>query len=433
MKILIARTDVIGDMVLTTPVFAAVKKKYPNAEIYVLCQPLTVPLLDGNPYITGIIEETHHQLLKQARELRTYCFDIFIGVWENPYYALLSLLARIPLRVGFATSLLSWLLYTHTKRFAWKDATMLQIDANLSVLALLGIVATSVLFPPMLFVSVPKKERKIVIAVGARGAHKLWRPEGFIEVIRHLLITTTYQIVLIGGSEERAIGTAIAKQIPDRTRVDNRVGILNLTQTIKEIGSAAYFIGADSGPMHIAAAYCVPVIGLYITKNQKPMRWPPFHTCHVIIRAQYACPYVCRSSRCTLSICTNGILVEQILRSFDQLQQGSGYLDDAVYWQQQGFSILVVGNEPAVLEIIGAQLKTYNWKAVSVTTQIRQLRSIIVERNVNVVHFVDGAQSLKRWLLQQWVSNLLPSYPLFVYSSDINHVLDSYVEGFKKI
>ena len=55
-KILIIRLDRIGDMVMTTPIFRALKEKWPDAQITVLTNPVNQNIVINNPFIDCILE-----------------------------------------------------------------------------------------------------------------------------------------------------------------------------------------------------------------------------------------------------------------------------------------------------------------------------------------------------------------------------------------
>src|SRR3989344_9534756 len=53
-KILVIRLDHAGDMLMTTPVFRALKKEFPNAELCVLCRPFVKSLIENNKNVSQI-------------------------------------------------------------------------------------------------------------------------------------------------------------------------------------------------------------------------------------------------------------------------------------------------------------------------------------------------------------------------------------------
>lgn len=58
MKILIIRRDNIGDLICTTPLFAAIRRQHPTAYIAALVNSYNAPAIDGNPYLDAIFAYT---------------------------------------------------------------------------------------------------------------------------------------------------------------------------------------------------------------------------------------------------------------------------------------------------------------------------------------------------------------------------------------
>src|SRR3990167_6925024 len=82
MKILIIRFSSIGDIVLTTPVIRAIKKKYPSAELHYLIKNNYLPVIQHNPYIHKIF--TYSGTLKWLLlELRKEKYDYLIDLQNN--------------------------------------------------------------------------------------------------------------------------------------------------------------------------------------------------------------------------------------------------------------------------------------------------------------------------------------------------------------
>ena len=55
-RILIVRTDRIGDVILSTPVIKNLRNSFPDAYIAFMCRPYTKEIVEGNPYLDEVIE-----------------------------------------------------------------------------------------------------------------------------------------------------------------------------------------------------------------------------------------------------------------------------------------------------------------------------------------------------------------------------------------
>ena len=116
-RILVVRTDRIGDVILTLPVIAALRHKFVHAHITLLMRHYTADIVQGNPDINEIIYDDEGDkeipLLHQIQNIRAKKFDVVIVVKPSWRLALLFFFAGIPLRVGTGYRLYSFLLKVH--------------------------------------------------------------------------------------------------------------------------------------------------------------------------------------------------------------------------------------------------------------------------------------------------------------------------------
>ena len=126
----------------------------------------------------------------------------------------------------------------------------------------------------------------IVIHPGSARAEKYWLPERWAEVITYCQRELGRRCVLTGGRDafERGhlarVGAALAasgQTCPDLS------GLLDLTTLAAVLAAAALFIGVDSGPMHLAAAWRRPQIVLFGPTN--PFHWRPRHPLARVLQA----------------------------------------------------------------------------------------------------------------------------------------------------
>ena len=112
-RILITRLRFIGDVVLTTPVIRALRKRYPASEIFYLAEHGPVDILDGHPDLNGLIRLDRARIdglpsvarfmahIRFLAELRARGFDLVIDLFGNPRSALLTLATGARIRVGW--------------------------------------------------------------------------------------------------------------------------------------------------------------------------------------------------------------------------------------------------------------------------------------------------------------------------------------------
>ncbi|MFZ2357067.1 MAG: lipopolysaccharide heptosyltransferase II, partial [Candidatus Omnitrophota bacterium] len=125
-RILIVRTDRIGDVLLSTPVIKVLRDNYPHAYIAMIVSPYSKEIVDGNPYLDEVIiydkDRKHKSWLgsiKFSRNLKKRKFDLALILHPTNRMHLVTYLAGIPRRIGYDQKL-GFLLsdkITHTKQF----------------------------------------------------------------------------------------------------------------------------------------------------------------------------------------------------------------------------------------------------------------------------------------------------------------------------
>ncbi|MCP4652684.1 MAG: glycosyltransferase family 9 protein [Candidatus Omnitrophica bacterium] len=288
-KILIIRTDRMGDVVLSTPVITNLRLAYPRAHIAFMCRPYTKDALDGNPNLDEII--IYDKYGKQSSFLATVAFAIALNR-KNFDWALIlhptnrahfiSFLAAIPMRIGWNKKL-SFLLnkkILHTKQEGKKHES----DYTLQVLKELGIpIKTKELHFPIKKALAARVERLLsecgiekgdtftVVHPSASCPSKRWPVEYFCQLTGRLF--QYGKVVVIASKFEKIF----AQKIIDSLGVIDFTGKLTIGELGALLKRASLFISNDSGPVHIAAALKTPVISIFGRNDAglSPLRWKP--------------------------------------------------------------------------------------------------------------------------------------------------------------
>src|SRR3989338_2290632 len=232
-KILVVQTSFLGDAVLTTPLLSEIRRLFPQARTAVLCTPQARHLFAGNPDIDELLTDDKKGagrgplgVWRAARDLRGRGFTIAVSPHKSLRTALLLVLARIPLRVGFRQSA-GWFLY---HRRVDRDPARHDAERNLSLLEALGGggprggggggragggagrlrvesaagVAESV---ERLFRSLGVRRDGLIVGVnpGSVWPTKRWTVEGYAEVLVRLREKYRCQILIFGGPDDERI------------------------------------------------------------------------------------------------------------------------------------------------------------------------------------------------------------------------------------
>ena len=117
LRILVTRLRYLGDVILTTPAVAALKNRYPEAEIHYAAERPYADILEKNPDLACIIRLSRdaRRALGEIAKIRSLRYTACIDLFYNPRSALLLFLSGIPIRAG-GSRRLRRRLYTH--RFA---------------------------------------------------------------------------------------------------------------------------------------------------------------------------------------------------------------------------------------------------------------------------------------------------------------------------
>ncbi len=293
-NILIVRTDRIGDVVLTTPVFKALRQSYPHARITVLVSPATRDLVEGNPYINEVLvddrQERHKGLigsLQLARDIRKRNFDAAIIFHTKRRYNLTCYLAGIPIRIGYKNDKWAWLLTVPVKDTRAQGQKH-EVRYCLDLLQTLGLEHIT----PEIFIPSQKSAESwavqwfieqhltaggvIAIHPGASDPTKIWPAERFAELINALQQHYAYAIVCIGGKETAATVAMIKKLV--KAPVYDLSGQISVGQMASVLRRCRILISNDSGPVHVAAGVGIHVISLFLRDQPgiNPQRWAPF-------------------------------------------------------------------------------------------------------------------------------------------------------------
>jgi len=274
-KIMIRSPNWIGDAVMTTPAMAVVRAFFPTAEIVAVANPPVAELFSPHSACNRVIiydKKGAHRglrgLLKLRRVLRREHFNLAILFQNAIEAAVISRLAKIPRRAGYATDGRRFLL-SHPVPAGEKERLLHHTDYYLRMLTALGVTGSKE--PLQLSVTTTEAqkaretlgtERWVAINPGASyGAAKRWFPDRFAAVADQLVEKYQIRIVLTGGTGEQDIGRDI-ENFMTHTPL-NLVGKTTVREMMAILEQCCLLITNDSGPMHVAAALKTPLVAIF--------------------------------------------------------------------------------------------------------------------------------------------------------------------------
>jgi heptosyltransferase III len=330
-KILVVRTDRIGDVILTLPTVESLKTNFPKAHVAMLVRSYTGGLADGIAEVLLYDRDGEVKgFFEMLSEIRRARFDAVIVAYPRFRIALLLWFARVPLRVGTGFRWYSFLfnkkVFEHRKTVEKHES-----EYNLSLAKMLGCRIPDK-FVSRLAISEQEKQKaqEIRLSLGIKASDKLvllhpgsggsardWKPENFA-LLALELSKQGYCVVITGGTGEAELVNYVAKVSGGKAKPF--VSNVCLKEFAAFIQTARLFVANSTGPLHIAAAVGVPVIGFYPPVHvMSPKRWGPLTDKKMIFVPDPAqCPR-CKGGDCQGNDCMEQIKVDQVIEAVERL------------------------------------------------------------------------------------------------------------------
>ncbi len=291
-KILVIRVDEVGDAILTTPVFKALKQKFPMAEVCALIKSLTKAVYENNSDIDRIITTQSwlkswsgqrislFQFFKLIKQLRKEDFDLVVELHTDPRNILLASLTG-KYCIGYAYRGFGFLLNKKAQKIGHHI-----IKQGLDVVKLVGAEASETLVLDIsqkatesireklqsLGLNLSKTKKLVCINPGAGRTNKLWFANSWSKLIFNLLEKKNVYIILTGTQSELSIVDDIIASLPKGSkRVLNLCAQTALPELFALVNHCNLVIAPDSAVIHIANALEVPSLGIYGPTN--PVIW----------------------------------------------------------------------------------------------------------------------------------------------------------------
>lgn len=290
-RILLCRTDAIGDLILTLPVARSIKEAYPELHITMLVSEYTESLLQAEEYIDGVMTIPGRELANyvEVRELsdmfKAGGFDTVVFFYPRFSLALAAFMARIARRIGSGYRIYSLLLNERVKLHR-KHSGRHELDLNydLAESAFPGLLRRE----PHLTVSdseiasaksllaqkgLAPGEPFIAVHPFSRGSAPNWKLDRYLYVARHLA-QAGHRVVITGSDADRdLLSCSLQEPMPNVVWL---VGETNLRQLLAVIKAAALVVTSSTGPIHVASAVGTFAIGIYPPiAALSPTRWGP--------------------------------------------------------------------------------------------------------------------------------------------------------------
>jgi lipopolysaccharide heptosyltransferase III len=332
-RVLLIRLRLIGDVVLSTPVIRALRRRFPDATLTYLVERDAAAVVTGNPHLDEVlvVERSRGAMrvlddLRLAWRLRRRRFDVVIDMHGGPRSSWLAFATGAPQRVGYDVAGRRWM-YTRTvarpRELRPRHSVLNQWD-------LLGGIdgwVDTAPQPAMDAVEMPLDQASdariagrlsaagvrpgdalIVVHVSANNPFRRWPEPAFMELVAGLArVASNRRVILSSGPSDREAAGRIAAGARERlgSAAAPRVldfGEFDLSELHALIGRSQLFVGGDSGPLHIAATTRTPVVAIY--GPTLPVRSSPWRSPDLITESVEVPNLPCRP--CDQRVCAPG-------------------------------------------------------------------------------------------------------------------------------
>jgi heptosyltransferase-1 len=346
-RILLVRLSAIGDVLQCLHGLAALRAARPEATIHWLVEDRCASVLQGHPHLDGVVvferkafrreiarpwlwPAAAARLLRLRGALRALRPDVAVDLQGNLKGALLARLSGAPRRIGLAAGQGG---REAAHRFATEgvrlpDGPVHRADRALALLRPLGAdpAAANGARPAGVEAAGPWAEERLremglrpggfaVLHPGVSGFAELkrWPARRYADLALRIRDVRGLPVILTAGPGEEALADEVAAASGGAARRGPA------TRSLAELGAllarAAVVVGADTGPVHLAALLGVPTVALFGPKDPAVYA-PRGPRVRVVWKSVWCSP--CRLRRCGDPVCMTEMRVDEVLPAVEE-------------------------------------------------------------------------------------------------------------------
>lgn len=330
-RILIVRTDKVGDVVMITPMIRELKKKFPDSFIGTLTTENTADILMNNPYLDVSIKDNMREgtFGKVVKEIRSHKFTDGLLVMPTERAAYQMFLAGIKNRIGVGKKLYE--VITFMKSVTRNSYIPLRHEADycMDLARKIGVETNDL--TPEIFLTEKEisqgKEiltglgceldlEKIIIHTGSGNSSRNWSEDKYLNLIREILKIKPNTFVILTAKEMSEHFRQCILKLNNNKILFADKSVNRLRDLIKITGNTDLLIASSTGPLHIASALKVRTIGLYCHRAMNCAKhWGALGNKAVNIEVSSEnCNLYCSSDKENCEF-ENGILIEEVLKT----------------------------------------------------------------------------------------------------------------------
>ncbi|MBM3917812.1 MAG: glycosyltransferase family 9 protein [Sphingomonadales bacterium] len=328
-RILIMRNGSIGDSITAFPAIVSIKERFPEAKIDIITNSGSIhfvgmeQLLDTS-YYSSIINYYGWGIAKLFKVLKAEKYDLFVNLSQDKtkwYLELKRLLfikfCGIKSAVGFEVGTIPMLLRIQnigqTKISEIQRLNLIVQKLNIPIRNIFPIKPEpNLTLVHDLFNSNELNDSKIIsIVIGAKREQNKWPIKSWSKLIE-LCLNSGFKTIIVGSEEDNLHAMQLQKN-----GVFNWCGQLSINQTAEVFKRCRLVVSNDTGPMHLAYALDIPVIGLFSAWQLANIWFPPKDKGVTLVDYSVPCA-LCYSNKCLDNVCLQNIspeiVFEEILK-----------------------------------------------------------------------------------------------------------------------
>jgi lipopolysaccharide heptosyltransferase II len=289
-RILLIRTDLMGDVVLSLPAVHAMRRAYPEAEVDMLVLPPNVGVIKHDPAISRIITydpniwrrpnafltlASYKKFLGLMRDLRSAHYDLCLSL-AGDWASVFAFFSRARRRVGYRGEAYPFFMTDPVEGRRYR-VSQHEVDYIAGLARAAGGTVDGEQREPKLTVSEQAREEVKALLAGygvqegdlliaahagaTNGLAKRWPVAHWAKLADLLIEEPGVKVVLTGAASDAEIVDAVVSRM--HKQPVNLVGKTNVPQLLALLERCDLVISGDSGPLHIAGAVGTPVVALH--------------------------------------------------------------------------------------------------------------------------------------------------------------------------
>ncbi len=330
-RILIVRTDRVGDVVMITPMIRELRKAFPDSFIATLTNPNTRDVLLNNPHLDAIITDDmkDESFDDVANEIKKYYFTDGLLVMPAKRAAYQMFAAGIKNRIGVGRKLYE--VITFMKSVSRNKYIPLRHEADYCMDLARAIGVKTENLTPEIFLTdqekesgntilkdlnVTEKDFRIIVHTGSGKSSQNWSEEKYLKLITGIHSKHKEAKIILTAKEMSGSFRQSIKDLKEHRIVFADEPVKVLRDLIGIIANTDLLIASSTGPLHIASALGIKTIGLYCHRRMNCAKhWGALgdKAINLEVSKEY-CDSQCSEDkeRCEFE---NGISVEEVIDS----------------------------------------------------------------------------------------------------------------------